>query len=341
MYLNERVSAFVRLGDILASKLQDGSLDASISQAYFENQWFTEENVRQSLNAIIRDFLDFEKIMQWLDAYHLPTEEEPMKTIGLVMAGNIPLVGWHDLMCALISGNKALLKLSSKDKILPNLLIRELIETEPRFEDRIGFSEQLRNFDAIIATGSNNTLRYFEYYFGKYRHILRKNRNSIAILTGNESPEQLEGLGNDIMNYFGLGCRNVSALLLPEGYDFPAFFNAIEPWNKVIAYNKYANNYTYNKSLLLLNKEKHLDNGFLLLKESPVLSTPVSVINYQYYQNAGQVADFLAAQSDNIQCIVSMPGIFENSVDFGETQHPQLWDYADGVDVMAFLGSKE
>jgi hypothetical protein len=340
MNLTQRVLSFSALGDILSAKLDAGSFDSLLSKAYFENQWFTKENSRNAIFSIISDFLNKSKIEHWLDRYNLPENNESPKTIGIVMAGNIPLVGWHDLMSTLITGNKALIKLSTKDTTLMKLLIDELIAIDADFKEIIQITDQpLKDFDAIVATGSNNTLRYFEYYFGKYPHILRKNRNSIAILTGNESDSELVSLGNDIMAYFGLGCRNVSNLYLPLGYNFNRFFEVIEPWNKVLEHNKYANNYMYNKSILLLNKEKHLDNGFLLLRESKALSTPVSVLNYQYYHTIEEVKSFLQEENDNLQCIVAHPGIIDNTVNFGETQNPQLWDYADGVDVVEFLNS--
>jgi hypothetical protein len=337
MNLKERVSAFTQLGRVLSEKLNTGALDALISKAYFENQWFTEENTKKAIHAIINNFLDPGKIEVWLGGYDEDKLNKSPQTVGLVMAGNLPLVGWQDLMCVLISGNRALVKLSSKDHTLPKMMINELIEVEPRIKDSIQMVEQLKDFDAVIATGSNNTMRYFEYYFGKYPHILRKNRNSVAVLTGKESNSDLEALSNDIMEYFGLGCRNVSFLLVPQGYDFREFFEAAEQWNIVLQHNKYANNYTYNKSLLLLNKEKHLDNGFLLLKESDTLATPVSVINFRYCKDMQEAKEFLEKESENIQCVASLPGVIENSMNFGKTQQPGLSDYADGVDVMEFL----
>jgi hypothetical protein len=337
MNLNERVTAFTRLGEELKTKLESGALDPFIAKAYFENQWFTHENSRNAISAIINDFLNKSKIEKWLSGYEMPGPDSSPKNIGIVMAGNIPLAGWQDLMCVLISGNNALIKLSTKDKIFTSLFINELIAVEPRFKDKIQYAEQLKGFDAIIATGSNNTLRYFEYYFGKYPHILRKNRNSVAVLSGKESAVDFEALGKDIMAYFGLGCRNVSSLFVPTGYEFRPFFEAIEPWNIVLEHNKYYNNYNYNKSLLLLNKEPHLDNGFLLVRESAALATPVSVLNYRFYDNLEEVKTVINAEAGDIQCIAAPPGVIENSVDFGDTQRPQLWDYSDGVDVMAFL----
>ena len=337
MNSDQRIAAFTRLGEVLASKLESGAADEALERAYHENNWFTVENSTKAIRAIINDFLNKEKLEKWLGRYNLVSNVSAPKSIGLVMAGNIPLVGWHDLLCVLITVNSAQIKLSSKDQTLPKLMINTLLEVEPGFENNIRIVERLKDFDAIIATGSGNTMRYFEYYFGKYPHILRMNRNAVAVLTGKETDEMLSGLGKDITEYYGLGCRNVSKLFVPEGYDFPVFFRAIEHYNTIMDHFKYANNYNYNKSLLLLNKEKHLDNGFMLLKESEALASPISVLNYQYYKNTDNLITDLEAEKDTIQCIVSMPGIFENSVDFGQTQRPQLWDYADGVDTLEFL----
>ncbi len=335
MNIPSRVSAFARLGEVLLQKLDSGTLEPALLQAYYENPWFTIENSKKAIRAIIGNFLNKDKLLQWLQNYDLKNDNP--KIIGLVMAGNIPLVSWQDLLCVLITGNKALIKLSSKDIILPKLFINELCAIEPDFNNSIKITERLQDFDAVIATGSNNTNRYFEYYFGKYPHILRKNRNSVALLTGDESVPDLAALGEDIFAYFGLGCRNVSKLFVPEGYDFNWFFTSIENQNTVLIHKKYANNYDYNKSLLLLNKEPHQDNGFLLLRESIALATPVSVLNYQYYKSLEELKDLIKKESDNIQCVVAGSGIIENSIDFGHSQEPGLLDYADGVDVMKFL----
>jgi hypothetical protein len=337
MNIQNRISAFARLGEIMTAKLADGSLEKELNQAYYENQWFTPENSQKAILAIATQFLDRAKLGNWINGYDLKTENQNPKTIGLVMAGNIPLVGWQDLLCVLITGNKAQIKLSSKDTTLPKLFIRELIATEPGFQDMIQITDRLGDFDAVIATGSDNTNRYFEYYFGKYPHILRRNRNSVAVLTGEESETELAALGEDIFAYFGLGCRNVSKLYVPQDYDFNRFFPPLESFGPILMHKKYANNYDYNKSLLLLNKEKHLDNGFLLLRESPDLATPVSLINYQYYNSVEDLKQFIQTEADHIQCIVSRPGIIENSLDFGNSQNPALSDYADGEDVLKFL----
>jgi len=249
------------------------------------------------------------------------------------MAGNIPLVGFHDFLSVLITGNKVLAKLSSNDTVLLPFLAKKLIEIEPGFAELIEFTEErLSNFDAVIATGSNNTARYFEYYFGKYPSIIRKNRNSVAILTGNETPEQLDALAEDIFRYFGLGCRNVSKLFLPKDYNFDPFFNAMYGWKEIINNNKYINNYDYNKAVYLMSNIELLDNEFLLLKEDNGFSSPISVVFYQYYESEDELRKYLSENKEHIQAIVS-----EKDIPFGAAQKPQLWDYADGVDTVSFL----
>jgi len=258
-----------------------------------------------------------------------------------VLAGNIPLVGFHDVLCVLISGNFALIKASSQDARLITQVLKRLTAIESAFEQRFAFTERLKDFDAVIATGSNNTSRYFEYYFGKVPHIIRKNRNSVAVLTGRETTEQLHALGRDIFDYFGLGCRNVSKLFVPEGYDFVPFFEAIEPYKNIINHHKYNNNYDYNKSIYLVNRDKHLDNGFLLVKEDERMVSPLAVLFFEYYDDLQSLDERLNHEKENIQCIVTAAplasGAWGTTVNFGRSQQPSLWDYADGVDTMDFL----
>lgn len=276
---------------------------------------------------------------------HGPSTIDPSTTvdcsakIGLILAGNIPLVGFHDVLCVLASGHHALIKASSNDTRLIKYILNLLVEIAPEFKTRFTFVERLAHFDAVIATGSNNTSRYFEYYFGKVPHIIRKNRNSIALLTGNETKEQLFLLGHDIFDFFGLGCRNVSKLLVPAGYDFVPFFEAVEPHQPIIHHHKYNNNYDYNKSIYLVNSDKHLDNGFLLVKEDERLASPLAVLYFEYYDDMPAATSRLAELSEAIQCIVTHGhiDIGNQVVDFGQSQQPRLWDYADGVDTMAFL----
>ncbi len=337
----QTMAAFVKLGNYLTEFCEnyysnDGNPDDGLLQAIYSaeqhNGWFTRENIMFSLQQW-GDALTEENLTEWLSNYNIQPVGKP-KTIGIVMAGNIPLVGFHDFICVLLSGNKVLAKLSSNDKILLPFLTKVLIDQEPSLKDYIAFVEgKMEDFDAVIATGSNNTSRYFEYYFGKKPNIIRKNRNSVAILTGKETKEELQALGEDIFRYYGLGCRNVSKIFVPKDYDFEPFFNAIFEFKDIINENKYANNYDYNKAVYLMSEFKILDNGFLVLKEDESLSSPISALFYTYYENESDLRNQLKALDDQIQCVVSAKG----DVPFGETQKPKLNDYADGVDTLEFL----
>ena len=303
-------------------------------RAQSKNGWFTPANVRFALRAW-GEQLEEENLRQWLSAYQLPDAPAVPKNVGVVMAGNIPLVGFHDMLCVLLSGHTVHAKPSSSD-VLPQLVAQKLLELEPRFADQLHFSEMLKGMDAYIATGSDNTARYFEYYFREKAHIIRKNRSSCAVLSGNESEEELKALGRDMLQYWGLGCRSVSKLYVPEGYEFRSFFEALEDWSDVQHHHKWVNNYDYNKSIYLVNGEKHLDNGFLLLKESEALGSPVSVIYYQRYSSLQELEQQLEQHSGRIQCIVG-PEELPADTRFGQAQRPSLWEYADGLDTLSFL----
>lgn len=312
-------------------------LEGLIGRAPAYNPWFTQENVRMALHSI-RTMLNPSALQDWLKVYETRlNDEKPVKTIGLIMAGNIPLVGFHDLLCVLASGHRALVKSSSQDPELIPYVIRQLTGLDSSFSEKVGFTERLSDFDAVIATGSNNSSRYFEYYFGKYPHIIRKNRNSVAVLSGKESAEEIELLGKDIFSYFGLGCRNVSKLYVPKGYDFNILFEGLTPYQNITDQFKYANNYDYNKTLLLLNRIPHFDNGFLLVSENASLSSPMASLYFEYYKDIGDLEEKLQARQDNIQCIASQIPLNTPAVPFGKTQEPELWDYADGIDTMEFL----
>lgn len=302
------------------------------------NAWFTPETVQQAVVAA-GNSLTAENLQQWLNAYTLNPHEP--KKVGLILAGNIPLVGFHDVLCVLVSGNIALIKASTQDARLIKYVLQLLVNISPEMADRFKFVERLEAFDAVIATGSNNTSRYFDYYFGKVPNIIRRNRNSIALLTGNETTEQLHLLGKDIFDYFGLGCRNVSKLLVPKGYNFIPFFEAIESYYPIGNHHKFNNNYDYNKAIYLVNGDKHLDNGFLLLKEDERLTSPLAVLYYEEYQDLTAAQNWLAQHSQNIQCVVSVAALPINNqvVDFGQSQQPALWDYADGIDTLQFLSN--
>jgi len=343
MDINERLNTFILLGKFLvnyspANYAQwDSKLTELIENDNIYNPWFTKENIIQSIKAI-GESLSEDKIKLWIKKYPNLQQKTNTKRIGVVTAGNIPLVGFHDFLCVLVSGNVFIGKLSSKDNRLLKFIADFIIQVNNKFEDLIFFTEdKLDKFDAIIATGSNNTARYFEYYFGKYPHIIRKNRNSIAVLNGNESNEDIENLGNDIFSYFGLGCRNVSKIFVPEDYCFDHFFEHIEKYNSIYQHNKYANNYDYNKSIYLMNRIQHLDNGFLIVKEDAGISSPIGVVFFEYYKNIEQVKQYILINQEQIQCVVSIENLTEGVIPFGKAQQPELWDYADNIDTMDFL----
>lgn len=306
----------------------------ALSQSH--NNWFTPDNVHFSISSW-SEALTEKNLNQWLSAYSF-TEKEP-KNVGLILAGNIPLVGFHDFLSVLISGNNVLVKTSSKDDYLIKFLTKYLIALDNRFNEKITFVEgKLENFDAVIATGSNNTARYFEYYFKNKPSIIRKSRNSVAVLTGNETPEEMTLLSEDVFRYFGLGCRNVSKIFVPKNYNFDAFFIGMYAQKDVIYYEKYANNYDYNKAVFLMSNFQLLDNEFLTIKEDISHASPISSVFYEYYEDINEIKMRLNQDSEIIQCVVSN-GIIENSVYFGNTQKPNLWDYADNVDTLDFLNN--
>lgn len=338
------IDAFVKLGKYLTDFCDkcysenaevDSELKEIVERAGHHNGWFTEDNILFSLKQW-GDLLTEENLKDWLSNYSLNKDNES-KTVGVVMAGNIPLVGFHDFLCVLLSGNKVLAKLSSNDKILLPHLSKYLVLQEPSLADRIEFIDgKMENFDAVIATGSNNTSRYFEYYFGNKPNIIRKNRNSVAVLTGNETEEELKALGEDIFRYYGLGCRNVSKIYVPINYDFDALFIALYHYKDIIHQHKYANNYDYNKAVYLMSEFKIMDNGFLVLKEDEALTSPIAALFYSHYDDETSLREKLEELDEQIQCVVSS-GIRENEVNFGESQKPSLKDYADEIDTMDFL----
>ncbi len=332
MDLPDRLSAFVRLGQAL-HQLTGPEVSAMAERALRENGWFTEDAVRLALEGII-EMLEPDRMRAWLTSYAAASGP---KTIGVAMAGNIPLVGFHDMLCVLISGHRLLYKPSSKDKELPSIICNKLCEIEPRFAAMVQATDRLNDVDALIATGSDNTSRYFDFYFRNVPHIIRRNRVSSAVLQGDEPAAEIEALGKDIFSYFGLGCRNVASLWIPSGYDLKAFIERLEPFAAIVEHSKYRNNYTYQKSLLLLNRDHFLDNGFLLLRESEVMISPVAVLHYRTYSDLADLRARIREQAGRLQVIVSANGWFEGSVPFGTAQFPSVTDYADGVDTMRFL----
>ncbi|MFY0714151.1 acyl-CoA reductase [Seonamhaeicola sp. NFXS20] len=349
MHLQERINAFVKLGDFLgqfSNKVITKQNNVELNDLFFDgfkhqlklaeehNGWFTKENIAFALknwsNALTQTNLS-----KWLSKYNF--NEISPKKVAIIMAGNIPLVGFHDFLSVLISGHHVLVKQSSNDKQLLPYLAKYLEYVEPNFKGNISFTEEkIANFDAVIATGSNNTARYFEYYFKDKPSIIRNNRNSVAVLTGNETEDDLKNLSEDIFKYYGLGCRNVSKLFVPKNYNFDAFFKAIYHWHPIIEETKYANNYDYNKAVYLMSEFDMLENGFLMLKEDKSYASPIATVFYEFYDDTNNLKEKLKSDEQHIQCIVSN-GFIENEVSFGQTQKPQLWDYADSVNSVEFL----
>ncbi|WP_420573860.1 acyl-CoA reductase [Kordia sp.] len=351
MALAERINAFVKLGDFLSqfsTKNPVQNTAVVLNDLFFDgmkhqlkltqenNGWFTQENlcfaIENWAKALQRDSLE-----NWTKNYEL--DNVSPKKVAIIMAGNIPLVGFHDFLSVVLAGHEVLVKLSSNDKHLLPYLAKYLEYVAPTLKGKISFTdEKLTNFDAVIATGSNNTARYFEYYFKDKPNIIRKNRNSVAILTGNETEEQLVRLSNDIFTYFGLGCRSVSKLFVPKDYNFDAFFKAMYNKSDVMQSAKYANNYDYNKAVYLMSLFDILENGFVMIKEDAQYASPIATVFYEYYDDINALKEKLSIDAEHIQCIVADISL-ENQIAFGQTQHPELHDYADGVDTLQFLSN--
>ncbi len=351
MSLQERMNAFIELGAFLKQFADDRETNNGhfLNEDHYEafkevlikaenlNPWFTQDNLRHAIHAICH-LISEQNITTWLSKYPNIETEHPPRNVAVIMAGNIPLVGFHDMLCVLLSGHCFIGKLSSKDEVLPEYIGKLLIAIQPEFEHMISFEKgQLRDFDAVIATGSNNSARYFDYYFKNYPNIIRKNRNSVAVLTGQETTGQLDRLAQDVWLYFGLGCRNVSKIYVPDGYDFIVLFEAFEKYNDLSLHNKYMNNYQYHKAIFLLNMTPHKDNGFLIVKEDESIASPVGSLFYQYYNSKEQLEKYLQDNEQAIQCIVTDDPGFTEAVSFGQTQWPQPWDYADNIDTIQFL----
>ncbi|HHB51974.1 MAG TPA: acyl-CoA reductase [Saprospiraceae bacterium] len=342
--IEDRISAAVSLGEQLRNWIDD--MDKSEQSSDFElllrkaeqyNPWFTQDYLKYSFENII-NMLQKDALLNWIANYPDEDFSDSDIRVGVIMAGNIPLVGFHDFLSVFIRGKVFIGKLSSQDKFLLPFLTDFIISKDKRFSSKIIYAENLlKNFDAVIATGSNNTSRYFDYYFGKYPNIIRKNRNSIAFLNGDESDEELIELGKDVFYYFGLGCRNVSKLLIPNGFSIPHLLDLWQGFESIAQHTKYFNNYEYNRSLLLINKDPHFDNGFLILQENNSLASPVSVINFEFYSDKDAEIRRLNMHNEQIQCVVSSENDIKNAVAFGKSQSPSLMEYADNVDVMKFL----
>ena len=342
MTLYERIESFAELGQILRDSLEGKSasyssvLDKIINNQQFRNPWFTPGNVTMAIKSI-GDELTPDNLTKWTSRYPALNSDGHYMKVGIVMAGNIPLAGFHDFLTVLISGHSLTAKTSSKDPDIILFISNVLCKINPEYKNRIILTDGLiKGFDAIIATGSDNTSRYFEYYFGKYPHIIRKNRNSIAIIDGSETEEELSLLGSDVFSYFGLGCRSVSKIYLPNRYDITRLIDSWADFSQIINHKKYANNYDFNKAVFIVNRDAFRDAGYLLFKKSSGISSPVAVLYYEFYDSLKSIYAEIEKMKEKIQCIVG-----RNEVQFGRAQWPQLWDYADGTDTLSFLLKKK
>ncbi len=330
------INAFVKLGEFMQST--DEQLAAHVHRASVHNPWFTKENIAFAFKGVADQFLQAQKLEEWLDAYNLPTES-PRK-VGLIMAGNIPIVGFHDLLAVLFAGHQAIVKLSERDPYLLPFLIEKLNEFEPETIHLIDFQSRLKDFDAVIATGSDNSARYFKKYFKDHPHIIRKNRNAIAVLTGEETESQLKNLAKDVFLFFGLGCRNVSHIFVPHNYNFEKLVEAFSPYAEMANHSKYRNNIDYNSAVNILNKVPHISLSHLMLIEKPEIISRIGTLHYTYYADRKELSTWISERHQDIQCVV---GEGNEQIDqvrivpFGMAQNPSLFDYADGIDVMKFL----
>ena len=329
MNLQQRINAFVKLGEKI---VENDYFKDHFQKILISNPWFTKENIKHRLTYVASQ-LKKNKIEEWLSLYDFSVIKRK-KTVLIVLAGNIPLVGFHDFLSSLIVGHKLVVKMSSKDNVIMTLIINELINISPYYLENIEIVNDIRknNFDAVIATGNDQSAKYFNYYFKNSKRIIRKNRTSVAILSGEESSSELEALTLDIFLYFGLGCRNVSKIYVPYNYDLNKLFKVFYRYKDIINHKKYANNYNYNKTIFLMGNNKLLDNGFILLKEDNSVNSPLAMLYYEFYKSYEDVKHLINRDRDNIQCIVSKKDVY-----FGLSQTPELSDYSDGVDVINFL----
>ena len=329
MILQERIDLLAQLGKYILNNTEEW-VDVK-ERASRQNPWFVPEFIELSSNNIATQFLQEDKLLQWVSAYNLPTENTNIKNVGVVMAGNIPLVGFHDFLCVFITGHQITIKASSKDDVLIKHLIKQLYQWEVTVQNVVSFAENLKGCDAYIATGSNNSSRYFEYYFGKYPSIIRRNRTSVAILNGEENIQELQLLADDIQQYFGLGCRNITKLYVPKEYDFIPLLEALKKYDYYFDFHKYKHNYDYNLAILIMSNKLYMNNGSILFVEDKSLFSPISQINYEYYNDIGELENTLKKNTD-VQCIVGV-----NNIALGDAQKPNLSDYADGVDTIQFM----
>lgn len=332
MNREDRIKALAQTGQIMQEA--SAARENAIQQAGRDNPWFIPEHCLLAISNLTRHLLEESALQQWASTYP-PIQH--VRRVGVVAAGNIPLVGFHDMLCILVSGHHLQLKLSEKDSALISFVLNTIKEVSEELFEQVTVTGRLQDFEAVIATGSNNTARYFTYYFGKYPHIIRHNRTSLAVLTGKETPEELRGLGHDIFDFFGLGCRNVSHLLVPEGYDLKVLLQALEDFADIALHHKYRHNFDYQRTIYLMNRIPYLPADHINIIESRELHSPVACLHYHYYRSEGEVRDYLEQNKDYIQCVVGNAA--GANIPFGKSQELGLYDYADHIDTMQFLAS--
>lgn len=335
MTLEDRIHVLVELGQQIQTRQEE--LQPIIHKTYLENKWLTDANCQKALEGIVEHFLQKDKLKSWTSEYQI-ADNINRKSVGLILAGNIPLVGFHDVLSVFVAGHKSYIKLSDKDKNLIPHLIKWMENINADSKDYFEFVDRLSSYDAVIATGSNNTAVHFEYYFKHVPHIIRRNRNGVAIIDGTETKDTLLELGKDVFDYFGLGCRNVSKLYVPKDYDFNFLMETLHEYNELVLHNKYKNNFDYNYAIYLLNQDPFLSNGCVIVKETKDIATRIAMLGYEYYENTSSLAKELTNRADEIQCIVSQSEINGlQTIKPGKAQQPHLSDYADGVDTLLFL----
>lgn len=341
MNVADRINILVELGVYLQT--DSSTLEHVMEAAYLKNKWFTAANQKVALEAIIDHYLQEPLLKEWSNQYSLRKVPLPNpKKVALIPAGNIPLVGFHDVLCVFLSGHDLVIKYSEKDQVLTPFIVRKLKELAKKKCLNWGIDEveQMKSFEAVIATGSNNTARYFEYYFDKYPHIIRRNRNGVAILDGSEDQSDLAALGKDVFQYFGLGCRNIAKLYVPKDYNFDLLLEALYEYKEVMWHDPYKNNFDYNYAVHSLGQETFIANGCILIKEAQTIASRIGVLHYEYYESLEELTPKLIKERESIQCLVAKNTLSIESIEsfrFGEAQSPNLMNYADGVDTMEFL----
>jgi hypothetical protein len=332
MHLQQRIVLLGRLGEYMLS--DDEEWRTARRKAEEENGWFLSEFIQLQVSNIVQYFLKENLLKGFADQYNFPDENTSPKQVGIIMAGNIPLVGFHDFLCTFLSGHRQTIKLSSRDAVMLPHLVNKMIFWDAEVESLVSFSQILKGCDAYIATGSDNSSRYFDYYFKKYPHIIRRNRTSAAVLDGTETSSDLDLLADDVHQFFGLGCRNVTKLFVPNGYDFVPLLDALRKYSYLFDHNKYRNNYDYQLAVLIINKRYYMTNGSVILVEDPVPYSPISVLHYEFYSGDRETVVNSLSGNDQLQCLVG-----DGQIQFGKSQQPSLSDFADGVDTMEFLRS--